>query len=357
MKIVTILGARPQFIKSAPVGRAFAKNNIEEVIIHTGQHFDENMSKVFFDEMGIKPPKYNLNINNLSHGAMTGKMLEQIEEILIKEQPDWVLVYGDTNSTLAGSLAAKKLNIRLAHIEAGLRTHDMNIPEEMNRVITDRISDVLFCPTHNAENLLIAENFHKFPCDVLRVGDVMYDAVIQYKEMQKKPKIDLPEKFILSTFHRAENTDDADKLHAIISALEKISQKYFPVVLPLHPRTKHKLQQLNYDINSSVIQFIEPASYLEMLYLIEHSELIIADSGGLQKDAYFLNKFSVFVYDTITPWVELMEKGYLKSVKPIENEIIKATDYYLSSAVDFVKKDLYGTGRASEEIVNYFLSK
>lgn len=257
MKIVTIIGARPQFIKAAVVSRAFAScGEMEEVIVHTGQHYDANMSEVFFEEMSIPKPHYNLNINGLGHGAMTGQMLEKIEEVLIKEKPEWVLVYGDTNSTIAGALAAKKLHIRVAHVEAGLRSFNMDMPEEINRILTDRISDVLFCPTGTAVENLKREGFENMGCRIVKNGDVMQDAALFYAEKAKQPELTIPEHFVLGTVHRAENTDNPERLMGIFSALENISETW-PVVLPLHPRTRGKLIALNYDFSNSKICFID----------------------------------------------------------------------------------------------------
>ena len=225
MKIITIIGARPQFVKAAVVSRVLAvAEGVEEIIVHTGQHFDANMSDVFFEEMCIPKPHYNLNINGLGHGAMTGQMLEKIEEVLIKEKPDWVLVYGDTNSTIAGALAAKKLHIRVAHVEAGLRSFNMDMPEEINRILTDRISDVLFCPTDTAVENLKREGFENMECRIVKNGDVMQDAALFYADKAKRPEVAIPEHFVLCTVHRAENTDDPKRL-AGISVLWKRFRK------------------------------------------------------------------------------------------------------------------------------------
>jgi UDP-GlcNAc3NAcA epimerase len=220
MKIVTVIGARPQFIKAAVLSRILTKSDtIQEVIIHTGQHFDTNMSNIFFNEMCIPKPNYNLDINGLGHGAMTGKMLEKIEEILILEKPSWVLVYGDTNSTLAGALAAKKLHIKLAHVEAGLRSFNMDMPEEINRILTDRISNILFCPTIQAVENLKTEGFEKLDCKIIQCGDIMLDAAHFYANKAKKPDYFIPEEFILCTIHRAENSDDPVRLFNIFKNL------------------------------------------------------------------------------------------------------------------------------------------
>lgn len=350
MKIVTIIGARPQFIKAAVVSRAILKHNdIQEIIIHTGQHFDENMSDIFFEEMAIPKPHYNLNINSLGHGAMTGQMLEKIEKVLIKEIPDWVLVYGDTNSTIAGALAAKKLNIKVVHVEAGLRSYNMKMPEEINRILTDRISDILFCPTDTAINNLKKEGYDNIPCLVQKNGDVMQDAAIFYEDKSLKPKFDLPDKFVLCTIHRAENTDDLSCLNSIFTALEEIS-KDFKVVLPLHPRTKAKLAEIGYNINESSILFIPPVGYLEMIYLLKNCNLVMTDSGGLQKEAYFFNKYCITIREE-TEWVELVDGGYNLLAGSDYTAILNSFNkIVLFDKIKFENK-LYGDGTAGDIVI------
>ena len=347
-KIITIVGARPQFIKAAAVSRALEKyEHITELIVHTGQHFDKNMSDVFFEEMKIPYPAYNLEINSLSHGAMTGRMLEEIEKVLLKENPDYVLVYGDTNSTLAGALAAKKLLIPVAHVEAGLRSFNMKMPEEINRILTDRISDILFCPTDTAVENLKKEGFDNLKnIKIVKNGDVMYDAALFYSQYSRKPQVDLPEKYILATVHRAENTDYPERLTAIFEAFEEISQKFMPVVLPLHPRTRKILAKNNIQPKYTIL--IDPVGYLEMIWLITHSTLIMTDSGGLQKEAFFFKKFCITLRDE-TEWIELVENGFNTVVGADKQKIISAVEHALSSQPDF-KINLYGTGNASEII-------
>lgn len=351
MKIVTVIGARPQFIKAAVVSRAIAETpGVEEVIIHTGQHFDTNMSDVFFEEMSIPKPQYNLNINGLGHGAMTGQMLEKIEEVLIREQPDWVLVYGDTNSTLAGALAAKKLHIKVAHVEAGLRSFNIAMPEEVNRILTDRISDILFCPTSTAVDNLNKEGYENLDCRVMEVGDVMQDAALFYASKTKKPAEDIPAKFALCTVHRAENTDDPERLKGIFSALEKISETT-PVVLPLHPRTRGKLTAIGYDFENSKIKFINPVGYLEMVWLLSNCRFVLTDSGGLQKEAYFFSKPCVTMRDE-TEWVELVENGFNQLAGADTQLIVDlATEAAENASQDFSKR-LYGNGDAGKIIVS-----
>lgn len=353
-KIVTVIGARPQFIKAAAVSRIIKeRSELEEVIIHTGQHFDENMSDIFFEEMNIPKPHYNLNINGLSHGAMTGQMLEKIENVIISERPDILMVYGDTNSTLAGALAARKLHIKVAHVEAGLRSFNMEMPEEVNRIITDRISDLLFCPTEQACENLISEGYRNFNITIKMCGDVMQDAAMYYASRCRKPKEEMPEKFVLCTLHRAENTDAPDRLNSLFSALEEIADKT-GVLIPLHPRTKNKLKNLNYDFKNSKINFIEPVGYLEMVWLLQHCRFVMTDSGGLQKEAYFFGKYCITLRDE-TEWVELVDNGYNILSGADKHKIIDSADKILQRGVLSASKKLYGNGDASVKIVDELL--
>ncbi|PHR58589.1 MAG: UDP-N-acetylglucosamine 2-epimerase (non-hydrolyzing) [Arcobacter sp.] len=353
LKVVTILGARPQFIKAGSVSREISKyDELEEVIVHTGQHFDENMSDIFFDEMKIQKPQYNLGINGKSHGAMTGQMLEKIEEILVKEKPDWVMVYGDTNSTLAGALAASKLHIKIAHVEAGLRSFNMKMPEEVNRILTDRVSSILFCPTDSAIKNLNNEGFQNiFTCKIVKNGDVMQDGAIFYSEFAKKPDNLHVEKYILSTIHRVENTDDDKRLTSIVDALNEIS-KNIPIVLPLHPRTKNILKERK-NVLSENIHVIDPVGYLEMVWLIQHSSLIMTDSGGLQKEAFFFHKPCITLRDE-TEWVELVEHNYNVLVGADTSKILDTYHKHVFNTQYDI--DLYGQGKASEEIVKSLLT-
>ena len=350
MKIITIVGARPQFIKAAVVSRLFAnEEKIHEVIIHTGQHFDVNMSDVFFEEMSIPKPHKNLNINGLGHGAMTGQMLEKIEDILIKEKPDWVLVYGDTNSTLAGALAAKKLRIKVAHVEAGLRSFNMDMPEEINRILTDRISDLLFCPTDKAINNLKSEGYEKHDCRIVRCGDVMLDAALFYADKARKPDYFIPERFILCTVHRAENTNDSKRLENIFKALETISERC-TIVLPLHPRTKAKLTAGRYNFENAKIFFIPPIGYLEMVWLLKNCELVMTDSGGLQKEAYFFEKYCITLRDE-TEWVELVENGFNLLAGSDKKKIEDFVQLFLYKEKSGFGINLYGDGNAGAKIL------
>jgi len=360
MKIVNIVGARLQFIKAAMVSREITKqSDIREVIIHTGQHFDENMSNIFFDAMQIPQPDYNLGINNMNHGAMTGQMLEKIEEVLLNEKPDFVLVYGDTNSTLAGALAAVKLHIPIGHVEAGLRSFNRRMPEEINRLLADHISDMLFTPTQTAVDNLIKEGIpkkHIFP-----VGDVMYDASLFYGE-ECEEKSDMLNKlgltsngYILVTIHRAENTDDSSRLAAIFNGLQKVA-KEIPIVLPLHPRTKFALNKENLlDNISKQLRLIEPVGYLDMVMLEKHARVIATDSGGVQKEAYFQKVPCVTLRDE-TEWVELVEGGWnrladLSSDQKISETILKAGVPDISE-----REKMYGEGNASRKIVEEILN-
>ncbi len=350
-KIVTIIGARPQFVKASAVSRALQDGRgIEEIIVHTGQHYDPNMSAVFFQEMEIPEPRYNLEVNGAGHGAMTGRMLERIEKVLLDEKPQLVMVYGDTNSTLAGALAARKLNIPLAHVEAGLRSFRMTMPEEINRILTDRISDLLFCPTEKAVSNLEKEGFRQFNCQIYQVGDVMYDSALYYANQaeQKSGIIKLlgleNKPFVLCTIHRQENTDDITNLKSIIHTLNHLSHTV-TVVLPLHPRTRKIMQQ-----HSLVTEFetIDPVGYFDILSLLKNCRLVITDSGGMQKEAYFFGKYCLTLRDE-TEWVELTEQGYNTLVGVDEKKITDA--FQLRVNEPFVnKQSLYGDGNASQKI-------
>lgn len=355
MKILTIVGARPQFIKAAAVSRAIRSfSGVEEVIIHTGQHFDANMSDVFFQEMDIPKPKYNLDIHGLSHGAMTGRMLEGLEEIILKEDPDWVLIYGDTNSTLAGALAASKLHVKVAHVEAGLRSFNMKMPEEINRIVADRISTMLLCPTETSTSNLEKEGYNNLPIKIEMTGDVMLDAARYYEKQASlianvANEITYP-KFALCTIHRAENTDDILRLREIALALNELN-KSIPVVLPLHPRTRKKLVDHGMHLD---VHLLDPVGYFDMISLLSRCEIVLTDSGGLQKEAYFFEKPCVTFRDE-TEWVELVEVGANKVVGAKKDSIILAAHYYIKNKPDFQKK-LYGDGKAAEKIIQALLN-
>jgi len=346
IKIITIIGARPQFIKASSLSREiFKHSDIEEVIVHTGQHFDNNMSEVFFDEMKIPKPKYNLKINSLSHGAMTGQMLEKIEEVLITEKPDWVVVYGDTNSTIAGALAAKKLHIKIAHIEAGLRSFDQKMPEEVNRILTDNISDILFCPTERAIENLINEGFKNKNVEIVNCGDIMYESTLHYKNKAKN-NLELPSDFILATIHRQENTNDREKLSRIVESFNDLVKLGEHIILPIHPRTKGLIEKFKLKVDFTII---EPVGYLEMIELLDKCKLVITDSGGLQKEAYFFNKFCITLRDS-TEWVELVANK-VNILLQIDAELTTNIKELLTSKIDNSSK-LYGVGNTAEIIVN-----
>jgi UDP-GlcNAc3NAcA epimerase len=353
MKIVTILGARPQFIKAAAFSRAVSKRpEIQEIIVHTGQHYDANMSDVFFEQMQIPRPDHFLNIAAKHHGEMTGRMLEGIEKVLLQEQPDIVLIYGDTNSTVAGALAAKKLHIKVAHVEAGLRSYNMRMPEEINRIVADRISDYLFCPGPQAVKNLRAEGFDNFPSKVFEVGDIMKDVAYFYKNLAQAPKFLVPEKFVLSTIHRAENTDDPIRLASLIGALNAVAENK-PVVLPLHPRTRARLKDSELQLSPAII-LVDPVGYLEMVYLLKNCEMVITDSGGLQKEAFFFERPCITTRDE-TEWTELVENGVNKVVGIEKNSVLKAKNGFETTPPTF-NPTLYGLGHAADNILNILLN-
>jgi len=342
-KIVTILGARPQFVKAAVLSRVILKHQeVEEIIVHTGQHYDANMSDIFFSEMEIPKPKYNLAINGLSHGAMTGQMLQKIEEVLMTEKPDAVVVFGDTNSTLAGALAAKKLHIKVIHIEAGLRSFNMKMPEEINRIVTDRISDLLLCPTDSAIDNLVNEGFENMPSKIVKSGDIMKDAVEYYSQFSQEKSTIISDlklqknEFVLATIHRQENTDDLVNLNSIFTGLQTIGKEK-TVVLPLHPRTKAILNANNLNFN---IKVIDPVGYFDMLELLKNCNLVVTDSGGLQKEAFFNKKHCIIAREE-TEWIELVSNGFAKIVGSDAVKMVQAFIAFQDSTANF-KMDLYG---------------
>jgi UDP-GlcNAc3NAcA epimerase len=346
MKILTVVGARPQFIKAAAVSNIIRKEH-EEILVHTGQHYDENMSKVFFEELQIPKPDYNLGVGSGGHGKQTGKMLIELEEIYEKEKPDLILVYGDTNSTLAGALCGSKLLIPVAHVEAGLRSFNMNMPEEQNRILTDHISKLLFVPTVTAINNLKNEGISE---GVHNVGDVMYDAVLHFKSLAVSKtsiieKLNLKEgSYILTTIHRAENTNDINRLKNIIEALNESGKK---IVLPLHPRTRKYMENYSLKFNNN-INVIEPVGYLEMISLEMHSEKIVTDSGGVQKEAFFIKKPCVTMRDE-TEWVETVQNGWNVVVGTDKNKIL---DSILNFVPDQQQQNIFGDGHAAEKILD-----
>lgn len=348
MKVLTIIGARPQFIKASVVSKAIQETDgLTEVLIHTGQHFDTNMSDIFFDQLAIPRPDYQLDINSGNHGEMTGRMLIDIEKVMLQEKPDWVLVYGDTNSTLAGALAAAKLHIPVAHVEAGLRSFNMKMPEEINRILTDQVSQILFCPTDAAVSNLRREGSSEKPVQILQVGDVMQDSALFFAPRATQPKgFSLADGFILTTLHRAENTDNPKRLEAIVKALNYLHDNVAPIVLPLHPRTRNLIikQGLTLDVH-----LIDPVGYLEMIWLLQHTGLVLTDSGGVQKEAFFFEKACVTMRDQ-TEWVELIEIGANELVGADTSRIVEAATRNLGRIVKD-EHNLYGGGMAAKQIV------
>ena len=359
-KILTVLGARPQFIKSSMVSREIAStSDLTEVLLHTGQHYDENRSEIFFKELGIRKPDYSLDIHGGTHGAMTARMLEMIEKVMLNEKPDVVLVYGDTNSTLAGALAASKLNIQIAHVEAGLRSNNMEMPEEINRILTDRISYWLFTPTQAATENLRREGYAINKIN--EVGDVMYDVALHYgslvqNELELIAQLGINKKnYVLTTIHRQENTDNPVRLSVIVETLIGIARS-LPVVWPLHPRTRAVLKKMGkLDILEKYVKIIEPVGYLAMVQLEKFASLIATDSGGVQKEAFFYQVPCVTLRDE-TEWVELVEAGWNYLAPPVNAiEIQKIMTTAIGSQGRDVKP--YGRGNSAKKIVECLQSK
>lgn len=375
MKIITIIGARPQIIKAAAISRAIRtnfSNQIEEIVVHTGQHYDENMSEVFFDELQIPRPNYNLNVGSGNHGAQTAKMLSGIEEIILKEKPHAVLVYGDTNSTVAGGLAASKLLVPLIHIEAGLRSFNKSMPEEINRIACDHMSTLLFSPTQQGVENLQREGFNlksqpPYSIDhpaVYHCGDIMFDNSLYFSTIAESKSIikdlQLNEGFILSTIHRNNNTDDPQRLNAIFESLIIVAEKYGrQVVLPLHPRTKKMLEtslekSFHEKIaNHTLFKIIPPVSFLEVIALEKNAGLIITDSGGVQKEAFFFQKPCIILRPE-TEWVEIVKNGNAILCDADKDRILKASET-LFNKKDFTWPDLFGDGKAAEFICTEIL--
>jgi UDP-N-acetylglucosamine 2-epimerase len=358
MRVLSIVGARPQFIKAAPVGKALRAAGYTEILVHTGQHYDDGMSAVFFRELEIPEPDYNLGVGSGFHGWQTGQMLMRIEEVLLAEKPDWVLVYGDTNSTLAGALAAVKLHIPLAHVEAGLRSFNREMPEEHNRVLTDHCSDLLFCPTQTAVDNLAREGITQ---GVHLVGDTMYDAVLQFAEIACQRStilqdLDLkPKGYLLATVHRPYNTDNPENLRNILAALAEIEE---PIIFPIHPRTRRRIVEFELDNplpetcagpSRSIRnpKFIDPVGYLDMLMLEQRARMILTDSGGMQKEAYFFGVPCVTLRSE-TEWVETVEAGWNVVVGADSNQIADVI-YNFVSPVE--RPPLFGEGRAAERVI------
>ncbi|PAF43797.1 UDP-N-acetylglucosamine 2-epimerase (non-hydrolyzing) [Helicobacter sp. 11S03491-1] len=352
MKILTILGARPQFIKAASLSRIL-KNypQIQEIIIHTGQHFDPQMSDIFFSQLHIPKPTYSLQIKNKSHATMTGEMMEEIEKISQDIKPDATLVYGDTNSTLAGALSSAKLHIPIIHIEAGLRSFNLKMPEEINRILTDRISWLLFCPSQKAFDNLMDEGFSNFPCKIYKSGDIMLDSLLYYSPYAKKPPIPIQKDFALATIHRPCNTDDPQTIHTLIAALDTLASTT-QIILPLHPRTAKTLSNLH--IVPKHITLTNPLGYLEMIWLLKHSKAVLTDSGGLQKEAYFFGKPCLILREE-SEWEELVTHQCGILVGTHKEKIIQSFGNIPYLFAKPFPKNLYGQGQSGEFIAKKIL--
>jgi len=355
-KILTIVGARPQFIKAAMLSKALRSlDQFNEVIVHTGQHYDHGMSNIFFEQLGIPKPCYSLGVAGGGHGEMTGRMLCALEPVMIKEAPDLVLVYGDTNSTVAGTLTASKLHIPIAHIEAGLRSFNRRMPEEINRVLTDHMSELLYCPTESAVQNLKVEGIER---GIHLVGDIMYDAALHYGRIAKNYKgldsnqLFLPRQYILATIHRQENTDDPVKLRKIIESLAAIS-KEIPVVFPLHPRTRDRIDGigLSSSLTSNGMSVIQPLGYFEMLALEQSASLIITDSGGVQKESYFFKVPCITLRDQ-TEWIELLHMGWNRLVDVLNDDIVSVARLSIDTRGSD-QKSPYGFGDTANRIVEH----
>jgi UDP-GlcNAc3NAcA epimerase len=353
MKIASIVGARPQFVKIAPLCREFKRHKfIKHIIVHTDQHYDYNMSKAFFDDLGIPNPNYHLEVGAGTHGYQTGEIIKRVEDVLVKDKPDLAVVYGDTNSTLGGALAATKIHIPIAHVEAGLRSFNKKMPEEINRVLVDHISDVLFCPTETAIRNLNHEGVSN---GIHFVGDIMYDSLLYNERLAKKNSYMLeklclkPKDYALVTVHRAENADNPDRLRAIFDALQKIAQEGIPVIIPLHPRTRKQLELSGVPVGR--LQIIEPVQYLDMLLLESRAKIVITDSGGVQKEAFFFHVPCITLRRE-TEWVETVRAGWNILVDTDEKKIaLFACAFPMPSHHG---KNAFGDGRVAEKVVNVF---
>lgn len=376
LKILNIVGARPQIIKSAAISRAISEkfqDKITDIILHTGQHYDQNMSSIFFDELNIPKPQYNLNIGSASHGKQTAEMIKGIEEVILKEKPDCVVVYGDTNSTLAAAVAASKLHFPIAHIEAGLRSFNKSMPEEINRILCDHVSTLLFSPTKTSVENLLKEGFQNnkapFSIDnpgIFNVGDVMYDNSIYFAEIAERKSDILKnlnlnnEKFVLATIHRDNNTDDPERLRSIFEAfLEITSNNDIKIVLPLHPRTTKILEK---DFNSNLLSqiktekrivIIPPASFLDIILLEKNASIIITDSGGVQKEAHFFKKPCIILRQE-TEWTELVENGTATICSADKFKIVYSFNKFFRNN-NSIFPNFYGDGKAAKNIIERIL--
>lgn len=348
MKVLTVVGARPQFVKAAAVSRALVAQGTTEILVHTGQHYDDNMSEAFFRELNIPAPTLNLGIGGGNHGAQTGRMMQALEDAVLQHNPDWVLVYGDTNSTMAGALVAAKLHTPIAHVEAGLRSFDRKMPEEVNRVVTDHVSSLLFAPTQVAVNNLKNEGLGNVPTVIS--GDVMYDVALHYAAQADETSRALQtynlntKNFVLATVHRAENTDNLENLNAVFGGLNQVAQS-LPVVLPLHPRTASALKTNGLDKAFPNITFTEPLGYLDMLSLLKHAAVVATDSGGVQKEAFFQSTPCVTLRTT-TEWTELLDSGWNRLQPPTSPQEV-ALAILSTKGTTGQPMQAYGTGNAA----------
>lgn len=359
MKICTIIGARPQFVKaaviSAKIAEISAEKTMEEIIIHTGQHYDPEMSEIFFNELNIPKEKYNLNVGSGSHGVQTGKMIEGIENILLQEKPDWVLIYGDTNSTMAGALAAVKLHIPVAHVESGMRSFNRSMPEEINRVVSDHVCTLNLCSTVTSMENLKNEGLANTS---ILTGDVMYDCAVKFADLAEKHcdplmKFELTrKKYVLMTCHRAENTDDKLRISQIVEAVNMIAET-IPVIYPIHPRTRKLLKEYGLDFSDQV-QVVDPVGYFEMLVLEKNAALILTDSGGVQKEAFFYNVPCVTMRDE-TEWVETVKLGFNVIAGADTETIVKAVEKFSANPPQSVSSSPYGDANSAEKIINAIL--
>ena len=383
MKIVTIVGARPQFIKAAAVSRAIralndrrgfhdlreSKKRIQEILVHTGQHYDYSMNQIFFEELALPIPDHHLGVGSGSHAQQTAMMLERVESILEREKVDGVLVYGDTNSTLAGALAAAKMNTPVAHVEAGLRSYNRSMPEETNRVLADHLSTFLFCPTALAVRNLSREGIRNGKEKVVKnVGDVMYDSILYYSGLAEKKSTILKDlnlfapssglrtaNYCVATLHRAGNTDDPKRLRAILQALDEIGRES-PVILPLHPRTRKMMKTYQFRVQGKRIRLVEPVSYLNMIQLMRHARVVLTDSGGVQREAYWL-RVPCLVLREETEWVETVNTGWNLLVGADTKKIVEGLKRLQGSKPPERKRELFGDGKASEQIVQILLGR
>jgi len=378
MKIVTLIGARPQIIKAAALSRAIKNSfseSIDEIIVHTGQHYDQNMSQVFIDELGIPEPKYNLNIGSASHGIQTARMIEGVENILLEEKPDYIVLYGDTNSTLAGAVAASKIHLPIVHIEAGLRSFNKSMPEEINRIMCDHASTLLFTPTQTGYRNLMKEGFDNdsqspFTADkpgIFHCGDVMYDNSLYFKSIADKKATVLKDNnlegkdLILATIHRDSNTDVPARLSSIFEALLDIAEKErIEIVLPLHPRTAKLLKtNLNGNLATAVktskwLKLIPPVSFLDMIVLESNCKLVMTDSGGVQKEAYFFNKPAIILRSE-TEWKEIVDEGCGIIANADRNKIVEAYELFKERRNNLLFPDIFGDGKAADFICRTML--